>query len=87
MYRYLDGLSGLPGFNKNVFQEGSCFGITWLDNSDFYSKVTISVSHLDGAPWCLSFFGAFYHTSDSVRGWAAGIRRGLTEACFFSGGT
>ena len=82
----MEDLSGLPGV-RNVCQEGSCFGLTRLDNFDFYSKVTISVSQLDGVTWSLSFFGAFYHTSDSVRGWAAGIRRGLTEACFFSGGT
>ena len=50
-----------------------------------FNKVMISFDHLDSGSWCLSFFEAFYHTFDSVRGWAAVIRQGLTEACFFSG--
>ena len=44
-------------------------GLTWLENFDFHSKVTISVSHLDGVPWCLSFFGVYINLF-SERGWA-----------------
>ena len=55
----MDGPVWTSGGVQKRFQEGNFFGFTRLDNFDFYSKVTISVSHLDGGPWCLCFFDAF----------------------------
>ena len=58
--------------------ESVFFGFTRLDNFDFLVELRYR-----SAIWTV-LFGTFYHTSDSMRGWIAGTRQGLHEACFKS---